>query len=75
MLVEYSHSPEFKFPVANEQTYGALCWLREHGSSIQIDPEQIVIAGDSAGGNMATVVSSKFIIIKKGKAMRSNKPI
>ncbi|KAI7895192.1 Alpha/Beta hydrolase protein [Mucor mucedo] len=57
MLVEYSHSPEFKFPVANEQTYGALCWLREHGSSIHIDPEQIVIAGDSAGGNMATVVS------------------
>lgn len=60
MLVEYSLSPEFKFPVANEEVYAALCWIREHGRSICINPDQIAIAGDSAGGNMATVVSSKL---------------
>ncbi|KAI7897600.1 Alpha/Beta hydrolase protein [Cokeromyces recurvatus] len=57
MLVEYSLSPEVKFPVANEQSFAALCWLREHGSSININPDQIAVVGDSAGGNMAAVVS------------------
>jgi acetyl esterase len=61
MLVEYSLSPEVQFPVANEQSYAALCWLREHGASINVNPEQIVVAGDSAGGNMAAVISSKFL--------------
>lgn len=60
MLVEYSLSPEFKFPVAIEQIYAALCWIQDHGKSMYMDPNQIVIAGDSAGGNMATVVSSKL---------------
>ncbi|KAL0575854.1 hypothetical protein ABG067_008988, partial [Albugo candida] len=59
MLVEYSLSPEVKFPIANEQTYAALCWIREHGTSVNMNPDKICIAGDSAGGNMATVVSSK----------------
>ncbi|KAI9477888.1 MAG: Alpha/Beta hydrolase protein [Benjaminiella poitrasii] len=57
MLVEYSLSPEVQFPVANEQSFAALCWLREHGRSININPDQIVVAGDSAGANMATVIS------------------
>ncbi|GAA5816002.1 hypothetical protein MFLAVUS_009523 [Mucor flavus] len=57
MLVEYGLSPEFKFPVANEQVYAALCWVWEHGHSINVNPDQIAIVGDSAGGNMATVVS------------------
>lgn len=60
MLVEYGLSPEFKFPVANEQVYAALCWVWEHGHSINVNPDQIAIVGDSAGGNMATVVSSKL---------------
>lgn len=59
MVVEYSLSPEVQFPVANEQSYAALCWLHEHGQSIQINPDQIVVAGDSAGGNMASVIPSK----------------
>ncbi|KAI8966928.1 Alpha/beta hydrolase fold-3, partial [Mycotypha africana] len=57
MLVEYSLSPEVQFPIANEQAYAALCWLHEHGKTIRVNPDQIVIAGDSAGGNMAAVVS------------------
>jgi acetyl esterase len=59
MLVEYSLSPEVKFPIAIEQGFAALCWLREHGKSININPDQIAVAGDSAGGNMATVISCK----------------
>ncbi|CEP18512.1 hypothetical protein [Parasitella parasitica] len=57
MLVEYSLSPEVKFPIANEQSFAALCWLREHGKTINVNPDKISVVGDSAGGNMAAVIS------------------
>ncbi|CAO0802668.1 unnamed protein product [Mucor circinelloides] len=57
MLVEYSLSPEVQFPIANEQSFAALCWLRKHGRSINANPDKIAVAGDSAGGNMAAVIS------------------
>jgi acetyl esterase len=62
MLVEYSLSPEVKFPVANEQSFAALCWLQEHGKSINVNSHQIAVAGDSAGGNMAAVISCKCFL-------------
>jgi acetyl esterase len=60
MAVEYTRSPEVQFPVANEESFAALTWLREHGASINVNPNKIAIAGDSAGANMATVVSCKY---------------
>lgn len=59
MVVECSRSPEVRFPVANEETFAVLCWIVEHGQSINVNPNKIAIAGDSAGANMAAVVSCK----------------
>ncbi len=56
IFVEYSLSPEARFPIANEEAYAATRWVAEHGREIGIDPDQIAVAGDSAGGNMAAVV-------------------
>jgi acetyl esterase len=57
VFVEYTLSPEARFPVANEEAYAATKWVAEHGREIGVDPNQIAVAGDSAGGNMAAVVS------------------
>jgi acetyl esterase len=57
VLVEYSLSPEVRFPVANEEAYFATKYVAENGSALNIDPTRIAVAGDSAGANMATVVS------------------
>jgi acetyl esterase len=57
VFVEYSLSPEVRFPVANEEAYFATKYVAENGPSLNIDPTRIALAGDSAGGNMATVVS------------------
>jgi acetyl esterase len=57
VFVEYSLSPEAPYPIANEEAYAATKWVAEHGREIGVDPEQIAVAGDSAGGNMSAVVS------------------
>ena len=57
VFVEYSLSPEARYPIANEEAYAATKWIAEHGAQIGIDPAQMALVGDSAGGNMAAVVS------------------
>ncbi|MGN7800349.1 alpha/beta hydrolase [Leifsonia sp. 22587] len=54
---EYTRSPEAKYPVANEQAYAAAKWAVEHGSDENLDGSNIVIAGDSVGGNMAIALT------------------
>jgi acetyl esterase len=55
-FVEYSLSPEAKFPVQIEQCYAVAQWIRKHGDEDEFDVSRVAVAGDSAGGNMATVL-------------------
>lgn len=57
VFVEYTPSPEARFPVAIEQSYAALTWIAGHGTEAGLDPARIAIAGDSVGGNMAAAVT------------------
>jgi acetyl esterase len=56
-FVDYSRSPEAKFPVAIEQAYGATKYVAENGEALGVDSSRLAIAGDSVGGNMAAVVA------------------
>jgi acetyl esterase len=57
VFVEYSRAPEAKYPVQLEQCYAAAQWIQEQGAGGGFDSNRIAVAGDSAGGNMATVLT------------------
>ncbi|EOH88704.1 alpha/beta hydrolase [Enterococcus villorum] len=54
---EYSRSPEAKYPTAIEQNYAVLQKLDELAESKGLDLSNLAVAGDSVGGNMATVMT------------------
>src|SRR5215469_983824 len=57
VFVDYSRAPEQRYPVAIEEAYAATRYVSEHADEIEVDVARLAVAGDSVGGNMATVVA------------------
>jgi acetyl esterase/lipase len=53
--VGYRHAPEHRFPAAAEDGYAATCWIAEHSADLGGKPGPVMVAGWSAGGNIAAV--------------------
>jgi len=57
VFVNYSRPPAARYPVAIEEAYDATRWVSEHGTTLNVDPSRLAVAGDSVGGNMAAAVT------------------
>ncbi|MDX1372806.1 MAG: alpha/beta hydrolase [Nitrososphaeraceae archaeon] len=57
VFVDYSLSPEKKYPIALEQIYTTAKWISENGNQIGLNSSRLAVFGDSAGGNLAAALT------------------
>lgn len=55
VFVNYSPSPEAKYPTAINEIYAATKWVSQHGEEINVDGKKLAVVGNSVGGNMSIV--------------------
>lgn len=69
VAVDYSRSPEAKYPRALEETVSVIDWLGGHGAEFGIDPSRLAVGGDSAGANLS--IASQLSLRALGRPVLS----
>lgn len=59
--VHYARAPEHPYPAAVEDCLEIVKWVFAQAEELGIDPTSIFVGGDSAGGNLATVMALKML--------------
>ncbi|UFH57246.1 alpha/beta hydrolase [Spirosoma sp. KNUC1025] len=57
VFVNYTRSPEARFPTALYEAYAATNWVAENGAQLNVDGSRLAILGNSAGGDLTAAVA------------------
>ena len=61
LSVDYRLAPEHPAPAAIYDSIDAVIWAEKHAKALGVKPGNIIVAGDSAGGNLAATVSQQLV--------------
>src|ERR1044072_7091276 len=59
VFVNYTRTPDAKYPQAINEIYAATKWVAEHGDEIDVDGKNLAVVGNSVGGNMTAATALK----------------
>ncbi|MFB7715930.1 alpha/beta hydrolase fold domain-containing protein [Nocardia sp. NPDC056100] len=59
VLVDYRLAPEYPYPIPVEDSWAALLWVERHRDVLAVDRAPLIVMGDSAGGNLAAVMTQR----------------
>ena len=59
--VDYRLAPQSAFPAALDDCVASWEWLQQHGVELGVDPQRIVVAGESAGGGLAATLAQRLL--------------
>ena len=57
LSLDYRLAPEHPFPAAHDDMFTALRWVRSNAQQLEIDTGRIILAGESAGANIAAGIA------------------
>lgn len=61
VLIEYRKAPEYRYPTAAEDAWTALQWAVANQADLASENAQLIVAGDSAGGNLSAIVAQRAV--------------
>ena len=52
VFINYTRTPDARYPQAINEIFAATKWVAEHGDEIEVDGENLAVVGNSVGGNI-----------------------